>query len=186
MTDKTSYNEKQKRATCFECVSKLSPLAGIKMPQQCIKGPKSHFGLTTVFFYEICLMLSEILLSGVQSNIMYSTCVQFPLGSSGYWGVRLRTLCIFFKYLVHNGFPLKNQGNKCRNNKGNSNPLFKLANDREQVTRVLSSPSEQLLGKGLKQQAGLNKRHKKNNQRQLTTIKATKMLIFWDLKLPKF
>ena len=60
-----------------------------------------------------------------------------------------------------NGFPLKNQGNKCRNNKGNSNPLFKLANDREQVTRVLSSPSEQLLGKGLKQQAGLNKRHKK-------------------------
>ena len=59
------------------------------------------------------------------------------------------------------GFPLKNQRNKCRNNKGNSNPLFKLANDREQVTRVLSSPSEQLLGKGLKQQAGLNKRHKK-------------------------
>ena len=125
------------------------------------KRTKKSFWSNNRFFYEICLMLSEILLSGVQSNIMYSTCVQFPLGSSGYWGVRLRTLCIFFKYLVHTGFPLKNQGNKCRNNKGNSNPLFKLANDREQVTGVLSSPSEQLLGKGLKQQAGLNKRHKK-------------------------
>ena len=131
-------------------------------------------------------MLSRILLSGERSNIMYSTCVQFPLGSSGYWGVRLCTLCIFFKYLVHNGFPLKNQGNKCRNNKGNSNPLFKLANDREQVTRVLSSPSEQLLGKGLKQRAGQNKKHEKNNERRLTTIKATKMHIYRDIKLPKF
>ena len=127
------------------------------------KRTKRSFWSKNRFFYEICLMLSEILLSGVQSNIMYSTCVQFPLGRNGYWGVRLRTLCIFFKYLVHNGLPFKNQRNKCRNNKGNSNPLFKLANDREQVTRVLSSPSEQLLGKGLKQQAGLNKRHKKQS-----------------------
>ena len=164
MTDKTSYNEKQKRATCFECVSKLSPLAGIKMPQQCIKGPKGHFGLKTVFFYEICLMLSEILLSGVQSNTMYST-------------------CIFVKYLVHNGFPLKNQGNKCRNNKGNSNPLFKLANDREQVTRVLSSPSEQLLGKGLKQQAGLNKRHKKKQSTAINNNKSNKNAHFLGLKV---
>ena len=47
MTEKTFHNEKQKRATCFEFVSKLSLLAGIKMPQQCIKRPKSHFGPTT-------------------------------------------------------------------------------------------------------------------------------------------
>ena len=81
------------------------------------------------------------------------------------------------------GFPLKNQRNKCRNNKGNSNPLFKLANDREQVTRVLSSPSEQLLGKGLKQQAGLNKRHKKKQSTAINNNKSNKNAHFLGLKV---
>ena len=120
MTEKTPHNKKQKKAICSKYVSKLSLPAGInKMSKQCIKGPKNHFGPKTGSFIDrICLMLSRILFSGERSNIMYSTCVQFPLGSSGYWDVRLRTLCIFVKYLFHNRFPSRTKATNAEITKG--------------------------------------------------------------------